>query len=123
MIKALVGGWSSAIVRALASKPFTLTELSRLIKGLNYPTLERRLAAMRFARQIEAAPNEDRGRPYAVTAWLRRGVAPVAMAARWEREHLREGTGVITNLDAEALFLWRCRCSSSTGRSREAVAW
>ena len=60
---------------------------------------------MRFARQIEAAPNEDRGRPYAVTAWLRRGVAPVAMAARWEREHLHAGAGAITNLDAEALFL------------------
>ena len=40
-IKALVGGWASTVVRALAARPLTLTELDRLIDGYTYPALER----------------------------------------------------------------------------------
>lgn len=104
-IKALEGGWSSTIIRALAARPLTLTELNRLIKGLNYPSLERRLAAMRFAEQIEPLPGVSRGTPYRVTDWLRRGVAPLVSAAKWEREHLRDRAAPLKGRDAEAVFL------------------
>jgi hypothetical protein len=40
-----------------------------------------------------------------VTDWMRRGVAPLVAAARWERSHLQDGIAPITHLDAEALFL------------------
>jgi DNA-binding HxlR family transcriptional regulator len=104
-IKALVDGWSSTIVRALAARPLSLTELNRLIAGINYPSLERRLGAMRLAGQIEATPGNRRGTPYVVTVWMRQAIAPLAAAARWERRHLTEATPPITPLDVEAAFL------------------
>jgi DNA-binding HxlR family transcriptional regulator len=104
-IKALVEGWSSAIIRALTARPLSLTDLNRLISGLNYPSLERRLAAMRLAGQIEAQPGKSRATPYAVTDWLRRSVAPLAAAARWERQHNPEQTNPIARMDIESAFL------------------
>ncbi len=104
-IKALVEGWATNMVRALAAKPLSLTELDRLIANLSYPSLERRLAAMRLAGQVEARPGPGRSTPYALTDWLRRAVAPLGAAARWERLHTAEGTAPITRVDAEAAFL------------------
>jgi len=104
-IKALVEGWSTSMVRALAAKPLALTELDRLISGINYPSLERRLGAMRAAGQIEAVPGRGRGTPYMVTPWLRKAVAPLAVAARWERQHLAEEAAQIGRIDGEAAFL------------------
>lgn len=104
-IKALVEGWSSTIVRALATRALTLTELNRLIVGINYPSLERRLGAMRLAGQIEARPGRHRGTPYTVTRWLREAMAPLAAAAHWEREHLAAAATAVAPIDAEAAFL------------------
>ena len=104
-IKALVEGWSTAILRALAASPLSLTELDSIIGGLSYPSLERRLAAMRLAGQIEARRGNGRGTPYAVTDWLRQAVAPLAASARWERRHLPQATAPIGRLDVEAAFL------------------
>jgi DNA-binding HxlR family transcriptional regulator len=103
--KALAEGWSSGIVRALSAKPLALTELSRLITGLSYPSLERRLGAMRMAGLIERCAGAGRGTPYAVTEWLRRAIAPLAAGARWERKHLSEETSPIRRIDIEAAFL------------------
>lgn len=104
-IKALVEGWISAIVRALAAKPLALTELSRVIKGLSYPSLERRLGTMRLAGLIERCAGSGRGTPYVVTDWLRQAVAPLIAAIRWERRHLGERATPISRLDIEAIFL------------------
>lgn len=104
-IKALAEGWTTAIVRALAAGPHSLTELNQIIGSLNYPAIERRLAAMRLAGQIKARPGNGRGTPYAVTDWLRQGMAPLAAAARWERRHLPKETTPISRVDVEAGFL------------------
>lgn len=104
-LKALVDGWSTTIVRAIAGRPLTLTELSRLISSVSYPSLERRLGGMRMAGQIQAAPGDHRGTPYEATAWLRHAVAPLATAARWEREHLGDTAPAISPMDTEAAFL------------------
>jgi DNA-binding HxlR family transcriptional regulator len=104
-VKALVEGWATSMVRALAARPFSLTELNGLINGLSYPSLERRLGALRLAGLIERTPSNGRGTPYAVTAWLRRAIAPLAAAARWERANAAETTAPIRRLDAEAAFL------------------
>lgn len=104
-IKALVEGWSSGVVRALAARPFSLTELSSIISGSSYPSLERRLGAMRLAGQIEPCSGDGRGRPYAVTDWLRRAIGPLAAGTRWEREHLPEQTTPIAKIDIESAFL------------------
>jgi DNA-binding HxlR family transcriptional regulator len=105
-IKALVDGWSSTMLRVLAAQPLSLTELDSIIDSLNYPALERRLAAMRMAGQVKACSSERKGTtPYAVTRWLRQGVAPLAAAAHWERRHLPGDTPPIAPIDAEAAFL------------------
>jgi DNA-binding HxlR family transcriptional regulator len=104
-IKALAQGWSSAILRALAAKPLSLTELDGLIPGVNYPSLERRLTTMTRVGQVERLPGTRPGTQYAVTEWLRRGAAPLAAATRWERAHLPRQTAPIARLDVEATFL------------------
>jgi len=104
-IRALVEGWGTSMVRALAARPLSLTELNGLINGLSYPSLERRLGAMRLAGQIERQPGRGRGTPYVVTEWLRRAIGPLGAAARWERSYVPEVTAPIRRLDAEAAFL------------------
>jgi DNA-binding HxlR family transcriptional regulator len=104
-VGALVAGWSSTIVRALAGRPLSLTELSRLIPSINYPALERRLGALRLVGQIEARPGRARSTPYGPTDWLRRAIAPLVAGVRWERQHLPTGTSPVGRIDAEAAFL------------------
>jgi DNA-binding HxlR family transcriptional regulator len=105
-IKALVGGWTTAIVRALAARPLALTELDRLIDNCTYPALERRLSAMRLAGQIElTARNGSSGRSYRVEPWLRQAIGPLTVAARCERRHMRDETAPIARIDVEAAFL------------------
>ncbi len=104
-IKALVEGWSAGVVRALAARPFSLTKLCRIITGLSYPALERRLGAMRLAGQIEPSPGAGRGTPYKASEWLRCAIAPLAAAARWERLHAPGQTPPIGKIDVESAFL------------------
>jgi DNA-binding HxlR family transcriptional regulator len=104
-IKALVEGWSSAIIRALAARPLSLTDLSRVITSVSYPSLERRLTAMRLSGQIEKLDVKGSKRPYSVTSWLRRSVGPLAAATQWERRAVPERTNPFGRFDAEAVFL------------------
>lgn len=104
-IKALVEGWSSHLIRVLAARPLSLTELNSLIPRISYPSLERRLAAMRDCGLVEMEQGTGRMKPYKVTPWLRRGVAPVTAAMAWERSYTEEATAGIGRLDVEAAFL------------------
>lgn len=102
--KALVEGWSTNIIRALAAKPLSLTDLNRLIPRISYPSLERRLGALRLADLVEPHPGDGRGTPYKATPWLRRAIVPLAAGAWWERRYLADPP-VIGRLDVEAAFL------------------
>jgi len=105
-LKALVDGWSSTMVRALATRDLTLTELDRVIPELNYPSLERRLSAMRSVGLVHTHRAQGRGSACAVGDWLRRAVAPLAAAARWERQISAPGDAKqLTPLDVEAMIL------------------
>jgi DNA-binding HxlR family transcriptional regulator len=104
-IRALTEGWSTSMVRALAATPLSLTDLNGLIAGVSYPSLERRLSAMRLIGLIERTEGRGRGTPYVVTDWLRHAVGPLAAAARWERLNVPSATARIKRLDAEAAFL------------------
>lgn len=106
---ALVAGWSSTIVRALAGRHLSLAELDRLIGAFDYPSLERRLTAMRLAGLVESVPAEGEGPPYAPTDWLHLGIAPIVAASRWERRNLPERTARIGRIDAEAALLLTMR--------------
>jgi DNA-binding HxlR family transcriptional regulator len=105
VVKALVEAWSSAIVRALAARPLSLADLSRLISSLSYPALQRRLSALRYAGLVEACSDEGQGRLYTVTPWLRAATAPLSVAARWEQERLPSPPAPIGRLDVDAAFL------------------
>lgn len=104
-VGALVEGWSTNIIRALAAQPLSLTQLNRLIPKVSYPSLERRLAGLRLAHLVEPQPGDGRGTPYGVTRWLQRAVIPLAAAAGWERRFAPEKTTAIGRLDVEAAFL------------------
>lgn len=103
--KALSGGWSANIVRAVAARSLTLTELNILIPKISYPSLERRLGAMRLCKLIEPTPGDGRGVPYQASEWLRRAVLPITAAVAWEQRFLREPEAKINANDAEAAFL------------------
>jgi DNA-binding HxlR family transcriptional regulator len=105
VVKALVDGWSSTMIRALAGGPRSLTELDRLIGAYNYPSLERRLGAMRTVGLVAATDRGGSGTPYAVSDWLRGGVAPLIVASRWERRNLPDETARIGRIDAEAALM------------------
>lgn len=124
-IKALVDGWATGVVRALAAKPLSLTELDRLISRVSYPSLERRLAAMREAGQLEALSANGNGRRQMVTDWLRQAVGPLAVASRWEQMHPSDRVPPPGRIDVEAAFLLavpRLRLSNaSSGACRLAV--
>jgi DNA-binding HxlR family transcriptional regulator len=103
--KALVEGWTTNVIRALAARPLSLTELNRLIPRVSYPSLERRLGAMRLTGLVEPHPGSGRGTPYTATPWLRRAVVPIAAAAGWERQYRPKDAQPIGRLDIEATFL------------------
>jgi DNA-binding HxlR family transcriptional regulator len=104
-IKALEGGWSSAMLGTLASGSQSLSQLGRGITEVSYPSLDRRLTAMRRAGQVRACPSDGQSTPYEVTGWLQQGVAALAAAVRWERTHFADETAAMTRFDTEASFL------------------
>lgn len=105
-VKGLAAGWGSAILRALAAQPRSLTELDEMIAEVNYPALERRISTMLATGQVESVPgHKGRGKLYTVTDWLRRAVAPLAAAGRWERRHLATEAEPLTWVEVEAAFL------------------
>jgi DNA-binding HxlR family transcriptional regulator len=105
-VKGLAGGWDSAILRALSAQPRSLTELDEMIDAVSYPALERRLSSMRVTGQVEPGLGQGgQGTLYNVTDWVRRGVAPLAAAGRWERRHLSKQTAPVTWVEVETAFL------------------
>jgi DNA-binding HxlR family transcriptional regulator len=111
-VKALSGGWGSTLMRSLANRPFTLTELDSLIPGVSYPSLERRIARMRSTGLIEPVEVGGRGTPYVVTDWSRQSVAPLVAAGRCERRYLPDRSAPISNVEVEAAFLLALRLVS-----------
>lgn len=105
VIKALVDGWGSTILSALAQRPMSLTELDSVIPSLSYPALERRLSSMRMAGLVEAAPTQGAGTPYAVTDWARQGVGPLAAAGHCEQVGMARQAAPVTTVDIEAAFM------------------
>ncbi|HXS47362.1 MAG TPA: hypothetical protein VN756_07855 [Solirubrobacterales bacterium] len=104
-VAALVEGWSSTVVHALANEPLTLSELDRAIEGLNRRALKRHLLAMQSVGQVETRPKKGNDTLYAVTNWLRAGIAPLTAAARLEHRKPVDDMTPIANLDVEAAFL------------------
>ncbi len=104
-VKALAGGWSSALVRELATRPTTLGELNARLPDITYPALERRLNWMRVTGQIEPIEAEGRGVPYRPTEFLLRAIAPLCAAGRCERRYMSVEAPPVSDLEVEAALL------------------
>lgn len=105
-IKGLVEGWSATVLTALASGPLSLTGLDKRISAVSYPSIERCLQTMRLAEQLEVGKRGSNGTPYALTEWLRRGLTPLTIAARWEHRHHPEGADPVERGDVgDALLI------------------
>jgi DNA-binding HxlR family transcriptional regulator len=105
-IRALVAGWDSAIIGALAGRSCSLSELSSEIDGQSYPALKRRLARLRTARLVKRLDDRGRRSPaHEATHWLRRAVGPLSAASRWERNHAVAEAPPMTRHDIEAALL------------------
>jgi len=103
VVRILTAGWDSAIVRALAERPCTLTDLNARIPELSYPALKRRLAKLR-ATQLVIPARTTSGSMYAASDWLRHAIAPLTVAVRWERAH-HPHPAPLTPVEVEAAFL------------------
>jgi len=103
-VKALVEGWDSKIIRAIAARPRCLTDLDALIPTHSYPALDRRFSALRDCGLIEPRARRERSTLYAPNRWLRRAGGPLMAAAQWERRHaIAEIEG--ERFDFETVFL------------------
>ena len=100
-IKGLVEGWCAAVLTTLATGPLSLTELDKRIAAVSYPTLERCLDTMRLAEQLKVGARSPKGTPYTVTDWLRRGLGPLALSARWEHRYRPDGVDSIAHDDID----------------------
>jgi DNA-binding HxlR family transcriptional regulator len=101
----LVDGWNSGMVRALAARPLSQTELDVLIAQFSYPSLGRRLSAMKQAGLLEAVRARGGGTRYIVTDWLRRAMAPTAAAVSWEDRFTPNASSPVARSCLEAGFL------------------
>lgn len=107
-IRALVAGWESSIIGTLVARPRSLTALDGAIAEISYPSLERRLSALRAARQVEMAPGgAGAAKPYSVTEWTRLAVTSLVAASRCEGEHerLASASEPLTPDDIKVFFL------------------
>jgi DNA-binding HxlR family transcriptional regulator len=103
IVRILVAGWDSTVIRALAEQPQSLTELSSRISQLNYPALKRRLARLRSTGLVVPVRTAG-GAAYEVSDWLRRAAVPLTFAGRWERRH-EVGGQRIARMEVEAALL------------------
>lgn len=106
-VTALAEGWSSTVMHALAREPLTFDALRDVVEGSSRRALTRCLTAMRRAGQVEERSDGAGQTLYAMTDWLRAGIAPLIASARLERREPKEGMAPIDALDVEAGF----RCS------------
>ena len=101
---ALLGGWASMTIHALAGGPRSAAQVYEAIQVIDREALDARIDSMLATGLLEDAPGEDPdGEPLVrATEWLRRAVAPLAAAARMEMRFPPGDTAPIAAIDVEA---------------------
>lgn len=103
-LMALLSGWTSMVVHALAPRPLTLAETIEAVMVLTPEVVEERVDAMVDAGLLDVQTGGDGEERFAVTEWLRLGMAPLAAAARMELRYPPGDTAPIAARDVEATF-------------------
>ncbi len=101
-LSALLGGWCSTVVHALAPGPLTLTETTKAVYVLAEETVEARIEEMIGVGLVDAQEDGRGEERFAVTEWLRMAIAPLGAAARLELRHPNGDTAPIAARDVEA---------------------
>lgn len=104
IVRALVAGWDSTIVQALAEGPCRLAELRWEVDDHSYPALKRRFVNLRTASLLTPIDEEARSPTYEATPFLRHVVGPLGLAVQWERDHAYEAPSLAPR-DLTALLL------------------
>lgn len=103
-LASLICCWSATVTHALAREPLTLAELDRAVLPIeNRETVEEHVEAMERAGHARALPGNGETR-YALTDWMREGIAPLAAAARMEVRYPEPDVAPPDVLDVEAIF-------------------
>ncbi|HEU4906670.1 MAG TPA: hypothetical protein VFT19_11240 [Solirubrobacterales bacterium] len=103
-IELLADAWGSGLAHAIAAGP---ADRQELIAGCEWSprSAKRLLARLRRAGMVEAATTPAGAPAHAATEWLRRGIGPLAFAARVERSDPPEEAKPVDALDVEAAML------------------
>ncbi len=104
-LEALLGGWCTTVVHALAARPLTIAATAELVEGLSEAEAAERIGAMAAVGLLDTLPGRRSEDRYAAGEWLRTAIGPLAAAARIEARHLAHETTPIAPLDVEAAFL------------------
>ena len=100
----LICCWSATVIHALAREPLTLAELDHAVAPIeDRDVVEEHVEAMRRVGQVEVLTGDGETR-YALTDWLREGIAPLVAAARMEAHYPEEGIAALDILDVETIF-------------------
>jgi DNA-binding HxlR family transcriptional regulator len=101
VIKALAVGWGSTVLRWLAERPHSLTELEHLVEGFGYRKLERICRDLVKAELAERVVIRGRLSAYGMTPWGRRAAGSLAAAIRWEQHEIPEWSAAVTSTEVE----------------------
>jgi DNA-binding HxlR family transcriptional regulator len=104
-VKALAVAWGSTLLRWLAERPRTLTELEQLIHVFGYRKLERILRDLVKAGLVERALVKGRLSLYSVTEWARWTAGLLTAAMRWERQEIAKRSASVSSVEAEGVML------------------
>jgi DNA-binding HxlR family transcriptional regulator len=104
-VKALAVAWGSTLLRWLAERPRSLTELEQLVHIFGYRKLERVLRDLVKAGLVERVPAKGRVYPYRLTEWARRAAGLLVAAMRWERQAIPGRSAVVRSIEAEGVML------------------
>jgi hypothetical protein len=103
-LSALLGGWSSTAIHALAAEPLSVTEATAAVGVLSEEAVGNRIDEMESVGLLAVVFGKDNEERFAPTAWLRTATAPLAAAARQEKRHPPGDTAPIAAMDVETAF-------------------
>jgi DNA-binding HxlR family transcriptional regulator len=104
-VKALAVAWGSTMLRWLAERPRSLSELDQLVPAFGYRKLERIVRDVVEAGLIERVSSKRRLSLYGVTDWGRSTAGPLAAAMRWERHEIARWSAPVGPIEAEGVLL------------------
>jgi hypothetical protein len=105
-ISVLLYGWVSMVTHSLAGGPLSVEQVCDAVQIVDPTIVDELIDLMEDAGLLEEADGgvPDEEQHVQATEWLRRGVAPIAAAARIELRHPPGDTAPIAALDVEAAF-------------------